>query len=464
MPRTGYIAQVGLDFGTAFSKCVVRDIGHGTARVLETSRSVDGTPFLFSSVIGFRNGSLVRTPASYDEALPFAKMLLTALARGDAPSGALLLWQEYLRNLPEGMNQIEGVTLAVAWQLAPILSAAWNLAVKMMPEFGEQSDDCFLVNLCVPVGDMQEHAVMGAFRTALKIAWCMTRFDLPSEATPAHLREFVNSLPNADVDGLCGLYPEVGANVQAFLKSGFAHRHWGIPFFITDVGSGTVDQSFFILSPDLGELTFLAALVHPLGSSEIERRCVTDVGISDAATYSAHLTEIRAYKEGRGSLPSTAAERFNATIELLRSEVAGMTRTCAHAGALLIVPAQFADSVLMNAGGGMRNEPYRKGVQSAFQGNWNLAPETIELPRPNDLLTATGEALPSDWFRRLTVAYGLSFPQQDLHRITLPDAVPPLPTTPDHEAGNDVHHTQGRCRGCGRPAIPGDDYCYSCSG
>ena len=86
MPRTGYIAQVGLDFGTAFSKCVVRDIGHGSARVLETSRPVDGTPYLFSSVIGFRDGSLVRTPASDDEALPFAKMLLTALARRDAPS------------------------------------------------------------------------------------------------------------------------------------------------------------------------------------------------------------------------------------------------------------------------------------------------------------------------------------------------------------------------------------------
>ena len=229
MPRTGYIAQVGLDFGTAFSKCVVRDIGRGTARVVENPCPVDGTPFLFRSLIGARDQTLLRTPLSEDEGLPFAKMLLTALARGHEPYGALSLWQTYLRNLPSGLKEIEAVTSVVAWLLAPILNAAWHLAEKMMPEFGTQSDDYFLVNLCVPIDDMQEHAVIGAFRNALKIAWCMTRFDSPSVATTTQLQDFVNLLPDADVDGLCDLYPEVAASLQAFLKSGYAHGHWGIP-------------------------------------------------------------------------------------------------------------------------------------------------------------------------------------------------------------------------------------------
>ena len=194
--------------------------------------------------------------------------------------------KDIFRNLPNGMSDIEGVALAVAWLLAPILCEARALAGQMMPGFGTQSDDYLFVNLCVPVDDMQERAVIRAFRNALELAWRMSRSDeLPSATTAAQLRGFVESLPHTSVDGLCDLYPEVGANVQAFLKSGFAREHWGIPFFMTDVGAGTVDQSFFILSPDLGRLTFLSAMVRPIGSSEIETRCTAELRDTDSGTY-----------------------------------------------------------------------------------------------------------------------------------------------------------------------------------
>lgn len=188
-------------------------------------------------------------------------------------------------------------------------------------------------------------------------------------------------------------------------------------------------------------------------------------------TYQARLAEVRARKEGIGQLPGTMEERFAATIESLKREVGSMSQQCASAGLRTpqdeqkLAQNQFSDTVVMNAGGGMRDEPYRKGVLSSFEQRWNLSPEMIELPPPNDLFTAAGRKLPDGWFRRLTVAYGLSFSQQDLHHITMPDAVLPLPgMTNDDTANTNTHHIQGRCRGCGRPAIPGDDYCYSCSG
>ena len=470
-PRPAYIAQVGLDFGTAFSKCVVRDIGSGTARVLENS-SLDGSPFLFRSVIGFRDQILFLNPPDEDEGLPFAKMLLTALARRHPAGGALLLWRDYLSCLPSGMSEIEGVTLAAAWLLASILRSARALAGQMMPGFGAQSDDYFFVNLCVPVDDMQEHNVIVAFRNALDLAWRMSESDdLPSRATLAQLRSFVASLPHTSVDGFSDLYPEVGANVQAFLKSGFARGHWGIPFFMTDVGAGTVDQSFFILSPDLGRLTFLSAMVRPLGSSEIDTRCVAEFYNTDSGTYQARLAEVRAHKEGRARLPRTLEKQFSEAIGSLHEEVTHMSQQCINAGLYArnqeekLKPTQFKDSVVMNAGGGMRDEPYRNGVLSSFNKHWRMRPDMIELPKPNDLLTAAGRALPDDWFRRLTVAYGLSFQKHDLHQITLPDAVLPLSKISDQSSSNvDQGHIPGRCRSCGKMAIPGDDYCYNCSG
>ena len=463
---------MGLDFGTAFSKCVVRDVGRGTARVLENSNPVDGVPFLFRSVIGFRDQTLILNPPREDEGLPFAKMLLTALARRHSPRGALLLWQDYLRCLPNGMSEIDGVSLAVAWLLASILRAARILAGQMMPGFGAQPNDYFFVNLCVPVDDMQERTVISAFRTTLHLAWKMSSSDaLPSSATIVELRSFVAALPHNSADGFCELYPEVGANVQAFLKSGFARGHWGVPFFMTDVGAGTVDQSFFILSPDLGHLTFLSAMVRPIGSSEIETRCVAELRNTDSKTYQARLAEVRAHKEGRAPLSSEMKNLFATAIERLRREVGHMSKECANAGLWTprhekkLKPNQFKNSVVMNTGGGMRNEPYRNGVKSSFQEYWSLNPAMIELPKPNDLLTAAGRAMPGDWFRRLTVAYGLSFQVHDLHKITLPDAVLLLSRISVQEDRTSANiHTPGHCRSCGRPAIRGDDYCYSCSG
>lgn len=163
--------------------------------------------------------------------------------------------------------------------------------------------------------------------------------------------------------------------------------------------------------------------------------------------------------------------QFATVIGSLRGEVARMSQECAYAGLWTprheekLKPTQFGNAVVMNAGGGMRDEPYRHGVRSSFNQYWNLRPDMIELPKPNDLLTAAGRTLPDDCFRRLTVAYGLSFQQHDLHKITLPHAVLPLSKI-SVQAGRTVarKHTPGRCRSCNRPAIPGDDYCYSCSG
>jgi hypothetical protein len=466
MSRVGYVAQVGLDFGTAFCKCIVRDIGRGKARVLQKPNSVGTAPFLFSSVINFESGRFLLGESEETRGLPFAKMLLTEYARGKIDGATKLLWREYIEKLPSTMMEIDGVLIAIGWRLAPILREARTLARRMMPGFGDHRDDHLFVNLCVPVDHMQDRAVVAAFQKALFIAWKLSRcLDLPETMTAADLRNLIENTSDGGASGLCELYPEVAANVQAFLKSGFADGNWGIPFLMTDVGSGTVDQSFFILSSDLKQLTFLAALVRPLGSAEIERRCAEE--FASKPCYSAVLAEVRAHKEGNSLLTDLMRPRFHAVVDNLCKEIEQMTYECAQNGSWTsereekLRFSQFTQTILMNSGGGMRDDPYRIGVRSAFHKYWSIFPETIELPRPNDLVTSDGRALPPGWFRRLAVAYGLSYPIAELHRITLPDAVRPL--RDGGERNREPIYQAGRCRDCGRPAIPGDDLCYNCS-
>ena len=157
--------------------------------------------------------------------LPFAKVLLAALARGRSFDSRTSAWERAFTD-----DRMARAKAGAAGMLAGILRVARDLAGRMMPGFGTQEDDLFYVNMCVPVDDMQDQSTRYVFQEVLEAAWKLSgtlqRDGLAEE--------------------MCFLYPEVAANVQAFLKSGFAEHEWGNPFFMTDVGAGTIDQSYFI--------------------------------------------------------------------------------------------------------------------------------------------------------------------------------------------------------------------------
>ncbi len=440
--RPGYIAQVGLDFGTAYSKCVVRDVGAGGARVVEGG--LDGEPYLFPSSVYYRNGEFSGGVQTGSLELPFAKVLLATLARNRPLDSRTMPWQAVLRPEP-----IKRAKAGAAWMLAALLREAQKLACLMMPGFGSQHDDLLYVNMCVPVDDMQDHHTREVFEDVLKSAWRL--------ATQQQ-----SDISSAEMAEMCFLYPEVAANVQAFLKSGFANHEWGNPFFLTDVGAGTADQSYFIPTLGLEALTFLSSLVESLGSSQIEKRCADMLVQNGRPEHSATMKAIRAFKEGRGSLRNEAQTVFARVVGELQHEMGKITSHTVSQGRSRLtqegqqIHNQFGHTRVLFAGGGIRDLPYRDGVLNSFDQSWHLTPDSIELPRPNDLLRASGAQVPDEWFRRLTVAYGLSFMRQDLQKITLPNQLPNLPPAPAL-----MQHGNGRCRACGRPTVFGDDYCYT---
>ena len=206
-------------------------------------------------------------------------------------------------------------------------------------------------------------------------------------------------------------------------------------------------------------MEFLSSLVESIGSAQIEKQCADSL-IQPGQPNHFHLMEkVRAFKEGRGPIPDEAAPVFKKVISRLQHDVAAITGHVVSHGLDQSPEArrrqnQFGRTKVLFAGGGLLNFPYRAGVVNAFQENWNFVPDTVDKPRPNDLLRASDAPLPDAWFRRLTVAYGLSFPRSELQKITLPNQLPPLPD-PQRPREN------GRCVVCGRPTVSGDDYCYS---
>jgi len=414
-------------------------VGKEQARVVEAG--VDGEPYLFSSLVHYCDGEFVPKAQPGSLELPFAKVLLASLARGRGFDSRTIAWQE-----PLGQDRMERAKDAAARMLAEVLEEAHNLATQIMPGFGSHEDDLFYVNMCVPVDDMQDRRTQNVFRDVLESAWQL-----------ASRRQWKGSPSD-----MCFLYPEVAANVQAFLKSGFAEHEWGNPFFMTDVGAGTVDQSYFIPTRGLHSLTSLSGLVESLGSSQIEKRCADLlVPNGDLERNSTTMQAVRRFKEEKAELPRDTQPVFDqvvATIQRAMFEITG--HTVSEGRSRLTEEGQqpqnqFGRTRILFAGGGIRDLPYRAGVLNAFQPVWGFEPDSIELPRPNDLLRGSGARVPDAWFRRLSVAYGLSFMRGDLQKITLPNQIQ------NHPGAAQPPFAAGGCRTCGRPTVFGDDYCYT---
>jgi hypothetical protein len=401
---------------------------------------IDGEPYLFSSLVHYREGEFLGEPQPDSLELPFAKVLLAALARGRGFDSRTRAWEG-----PLGNERMEHAKIAAARMLGGILSEARTLMAQMMPDFGSHDDDLFYVNMCLPVDDLQDQRTRAVFQDVVESAW--------KHANPQQRDDSSSQM--------CFLYPEVAANVQAFLKSGFAHSEWGNPFFMTDVGAGTVDQSYFIPTLGLQSLTFLSGLVESLGSSQIEKRCADLLAHDGQAQHLATMETIRAFKEGRGVVGNEARTVFSQVVNELQHGMVGITGHTVSQGRSRLgevgqeIQNQFGRTRILFAGGGILDVPYRAGVRNVFQQIMGFAPDTIELPRPNDLLRASGAQVPDVWFRRLTVAYGLSYMREDLQRITLPNQLGNLPPA--------AHQLLpiGGCQACGRPTVFGDDFCYS---
>jgi hypothetical protein len=434
VPRNGgagrelaHLIVVGLDFGTAYTKCVVRD-----ALVRDPGKAypvpfelAGGWSYLVPSVVVRRQAELASAFDGHldgaDERIDYLKMRLVS-ELDQQRAGA---WRD---GVSAGEMQV-----LVAWFLAQVLARAGQEIHRRWPDFGQhKGDECF-INICVPIA----HAGGSQVEQRMLDALCAARNAVGPGGTQAPTVEQIRI--NLSGEAMlqrarthCYTYPETSANLQSYLKS--RAREPGLYLF-ADVGAGTVDLSFFQLLEDTGSeapLVYYHGAVLDAGSSRLEL-------IAQELDPELSLSDLIAAKEGREHMHNARIlHALTKARKTVHDEVGigvgnGLTVTEAklHQNRYNQL-TQMRSVRLMHAGGGYALDPYGHAVRYFHKHRqWGDAPPLHPLPVPDDLVwSANGQRVP---FSRLSVAYGLAFARYELdgHKFPSEIAVNPDIVGPD---------------------------------
>lgn len=432
--ESGHFVQIGFDFGTAFSKCVYRDVLLDKAWVhLPPTAKDSEKPFLLPSVLHHSGGNLSHpgsTGGAYKaDCLYHVKMALEKVGKEDWGAPELTAYQRIAEGLEIDVSDV--VEACAVYFIAGALSGVLKEVASRFK--GASTNGQIFVNMAVPVADIDHPKVYEVFDRVLRRAWVLADklAGYPKTSIP-ELTEMINTAfdeaQSPEVREACFLYPEVSANVQAFVRSRVSREGM---YLFSDTGAGTVDQSVFVFSRAEGKdrLTYLAARVLPLGSSHIELRAAA----TSNKTGWLELEEWRQLKESDGSHRTLTAVRGE-----IKSELFDESRRTIHESWLkLISRKQINELKVIFGGGGHSRVPYHEAVVEQFDKSpFNSTqidqrrrvgdPFDIGMPSPADLELPGGS---KRWLNRLTVAYGLSFEQGQLADFTLPKQV--LQPTPE---------------------------------
>ena len=287
--RDPYFIQIGLDFGTSYTKCVCRDINTDKAWVHIPNRTyVQELPFLIPSSLVIKNNEIFRVKdgnVCYPQGGIYnLKHALSAVAKGNLEDLTLVPYKSAVRLKKTDQLPALVATCAV-YLLAGILGEIRKEIRSRFKGFGSNPFDYMAVNLAIPVEDAEYSTIRKVFLKVLGESWELA--DELCSYPRIHLNELVSlrkeirTTKTRSFGEACFVYPEVSANVQGFVRSRVSSP--GIYLF-NDTGGGTVDQSIFIFSRDgyTDSLAYLSGRVLALGSGKIEEKAAEKSGKKDA--------------------------------------------------------------------------------------------------------------------------------------------------------------------------------------
>ncbi len=425
--RKPYFIQIGLDFGTSYSKCIYRDMMTQKAWVHIPAKFAHlELPFLIPSVLILENGK-INAFLSHGEQYPenglyHPKSALVKMALGQYDNSILNSYRKLFGSI-ENADLFKIVESCAVYLLAGILGEVKSNVKKQFKGFGSDEQDYMAVNLAVPIGEVEHNEVNKLFHRVLTDAWSL------ADALVCHPTIDLNELESLRVDQKlnrnelleesCFIYPEVSANVQGFVRSRLSGE--GIYLF-SDTGASTIDQSIFIFRrPDKTEtLTYLCGRVLPLGSGQIELLAAEATG----QTNRIQLEDLRKKKEQGNN----CGELLNARKRIEHELIKETEKTLAIAKMKLHVRDELNRIRIIFGGGGHCEIPYKRAVIAPFSGQLfrePVNPDIISVPPPPDLELQDYQ---KRWMRRLSVAYGLSFEKSELARFIYPkDVAEPMP-------------------------------------
>jgi hypothetical protein len=416
MPR--YLLVAGVDFGTSFTKVVLRDNNTPgqNAVVVTFPGHADG---LLPSLVGISRGCLM-PPAALGESakVPYLKMLAAHVANGESLDATHVRIPAALDALRRSRPDDELARELLAFYFAHVLAATEDFIRARSPwsdfDFTTGNQNDFLIyQLAVPTGLLADNgATERLFRDAFMAAHELRR-DMDATMRAVTPQQFWSeqvakvfagdrSALEARFEWQCLLYPEVAAAVQTVFRTPNARD--GL-YITMDVGAGTVDLNAFRRvggHPNQRgnggnaqrRLDYYSAIVCPLGVQNlndphraVERRVENE--LMEELRTNLHALYLRAkqYQPNNGA--------------------PGM-RTWDHASLFIF-------------GGGSHHHGYRHNFSAGLNHAGIHEPQVHNLPSAQDLNRPRGVE-----FGRFAVAYGLSFFRPSLDQVRLPHELAPF--------------------------------------
>lgn len=409
--------NLGIDFGTSFTKVCFRDLGSEVSGIVAAGKEAlvpsivaigsDGQLFLGDCVSGKQSAVIV----------PYLKMRLAGGPIGE--------------RLPEfegiDLNKAESVRALAAWFLASVIqrSQQW-LAVHEADRLKNRLT-VWSANVGVPVEHYDSQALT-TFEEVLGVAWLWVKDDQVPKTLQQAQSSYGATQPclAAEVTDFHAV-PEIAAAVQSFVMSREAVP--GIYVYF-DVGGGTVDGVAFNYLNFRGErrINFYSGKVEPLGVSAIG----TVLGKGTTGEIDAAALE----KLLKSCEPSTLAE----WVQRIRRHVGYVIMTARQKDGRnwqedafqsadferkfigKLTTSRMRPLIVFMGGGGSNSAWYRQSIEStykAFQHNNAGVPpyKLVEVPRPKDFIVPKGGG---GEFIRFAISYGLSFPFGEGPDIGLP--------------------------------------------
>jgi hypothetical protein len=433
MPR--YLLVAGIDFGTSFTKVVVRDNNQPGAQavVITFPKASDG---LLPSVLAISEGTILAPAGAVvpGTQVPYLKMLAAYVADGQS------LDRTHIK-LPSALAAFRGarsdrliVCDLLAHFFARVMSAteAFIRTRSRWRDFDFQSaqgEDHLIFQIAIPTGLLDNTASCERLFREAAVAGHQLRRIVSPEMLDNHsfngwsdqvtrVRENQTTW-EAEYEWQCLLYPEVAAAVQTVFRAPNAQD--GL-YLTMDVGAGTVDLNAFQRHTPLmdgrrrgnAKLNYYSARVCPLGLHHLRDP--------------QHAVTCRDESDLMIELKQEIQQLFRRALDYQPNHGLRPNRT-------------WDGSSQYVCGGGAHHAGYRQTFVDALRDSGIAAPSAYFLPRALDVALPSGGT-----FGRFAVAYGLSFFLPNLDQVQLPHELltfrelhPQLMDHPPREYGFDWH-------------------------
>ena len=432
------LINLGVDFGTRFTKVCARSDGIGTTVVDFGGNGLDGMLTQSAIVLGGDGKISVPSPGDPDVSENRIAYLKMALAdRGDldvnADSKRKPKESKYLEQALSGIFIAEVVRRSKEWILD-----SWK------DEIGGR-EVTWSANVGLPVEHFEKDDVRARFQEAIAVGWDWAETGIPQGKVTEILDAYENCAARKEPDAsYCQTIPEIAAAIYSFATSREAAP--GIYAYF-DIGGGTMDGVVFNLMREGGvvKTIFFSGQVGVLGVDWIaesvceriansvdknfsleqaksflfvERNDVVDRVIND---YTDKITKFAAGIIYKGKRKDTRRNWRESKVQNIPNG-----RTLRN-----FWKDRNVDPLIVFVGGGGNASPvYLHALDSAYHANgglknFGIPPFSLEeVPAPPDLMMQSAD---SSEYHRFLIAYGLSIPFGEGPDFEMPKNVKPAP-------------------------------------